>query len=53
MKNLLDGDEAGHTLVQINSRVPQFLLPVLVERGFAYVIDESQSDRVLVRMSHA
>jgi len=49
----LESLPAGHTLVQINSRVPQFLLPVLVERGFAYVIDESQSDRVLVRMSHA
>jgi uncharacterized protein (DUF2249 family) len=44
---------AGHTLLQINSRVPQFLFPVLAERGFAWEIDESQPDRVLVRISHA
>ncbi|HEY7395649.1 MAG TPA: DUF2249 domain-containing protein [Gemmatimonadaceae bacterium] len=43
----------AHTLVQINSRVPQFLLPVLVERGFAYEVDESRPDRVLVRIWHA
>lgn len=49
----LDSLEPGHTLVQVNERVPQFLLPVLVERGFAYEIDESRSDRVLVRISHA
>jgi hypothetical protein len=42
----------GRTLVQINSRVPQFLLPMLAERGFAWEIDESRSDRVLVRISH-
>jgi uncharacterized protein (DUF2249 family) len=44
---------AGHTLVQINSRVPQFLFPALTERGFAWEIDESQPDRILVRISHA
>lgn len=49
----LDSLEPGHTLVQVNERVPQFLLPVLAERGFAYEIDESRSDRVLVRISHA
>jgi uncharacterized protein (DUF2249 family) len=43
----------GRTLVQINNRVPQFLLPVLEERGFAFEIDDSQPDRVLVRISHA
>lgn len=43
----------GHTLVQINSRVPQFLFPVLAERGFAWEIDESHPDRILVRISHA
>jgi hypothetical protein len=26
---------AGHAVVQINARVPQFLFPVLAERGFA------------------
>ena len=43
----------GHTLVQINGRVPQFLLPMLAERGFACAIDDSRSDRVLVRIWRA
>jgi len=43
----------GHTLVQVNNRVPQFLFPVLAERGFACQIDESHPDRVLVRIWHA
>lgn len=49
----LDTLRAGHTLVQINTRVPQFLLPVLAERGFAWELDESRTDRVLVRIRHA
>ena len=40
----------GHTLVQVNVRVPQFLLPILETRGFAFEVDESQTDRVLVRI---
>jgi uncharacterized protein (DUF2249 family) len=44
---------SGHTLVQINARVPQFLFPVLAERGFAWDVDESRIDRVLVRIRHA
>lgn len=40
-------------LVQINSRIPQFLLPMLSERGFTWEIDDSRPDRVLVRISHA
>jgi len=40
------------TLVQINNRVPQFLLPMLFERGFTYEIDDSRPDHVLVRISH-
>ena len=44
---------AGRTLVQINARVPRFLLPVLAERGFAWEVDESRDDRVLVRIRHA
>ena len=40
----------GHELVQINVRVPQFLLPILAERGFACEVDESSGDRVLVRI---
>ena len=43
----------GRTLVQINNRVPQFLLPALSERGFAWEIDASRPDRVLVRISRA
>jgi uncharacterized protein (DUF2249 family) len=41
---------AGHTLIQINSRVPQFLLPVLAERGFTCTIDDSPADRVFVKI---
>lgn len=40
----------GHELVQINVRVPQLLLPMLAERGFACAVDESQADRVVVRI---
>ena len=40
----------GHQLLQVNSRVPQFLFPMLVERGFACDVDESHADRVLVRI---
>lgn len=40
-------------LVQVNSRVPEFLFPVLAERGFAWQVDDSRIDRVLVRIWHA
>lgn len=40
----------GHMLVQVNVRVPQLLLPVLGERGFAFDIDESPADHVLVKI---
>lgn len=40
----------GHEVLQINVRVPQLLLPMLAERGFACAVDESQPDRVLVRI---
>ncbi|MEZ4585405.1 MAG: DUF2249 domain-containing protein [Gemmatimonadales bacterium] len=36
----------GHTLVQINVRVPEFLLPQLEERGFVYEIREQSRDLV-------
>jgi len=49
----LDTLGPGRTLVQINSRVPQFLLPMLSERGFTWEIDDSRPDRVLVRISRA
>jgi hypothetical protein len=44
---------AGATLVQINVRVPQFLLPMLEERGFAYHVREQQQDLVRVFIHHA
>lgn len=40
----------GHVLLQINVRVPQFLIPMLGERGYACEIDDSRADRVLVRI---
>lgn len=43
----------GHQLVQINARVPQLLLPMLGERGFACEMDESHSDHVRVRIWRA
>lgn len=41
----------GHTLVHINARVPQFLLPELENRGFQYTIREEQPGvvRVFIR----
>ncbi len=38
----------GGTLVQVNVRVPQFLLPQLAERGFTHEIREVAPDRVHV-----
>lgn len=43
----------GGTLVQINARVPQFLLPILVERGWAYDIDTTDPSAVRVRIHRA
>jgi uncharacterized protein (DUF2249 family) len=40
----------GHTLIQLNERVPQLLLPMLAERGFACELDDSHADRVLLRI---
>ena len=40
----------GHQLVHVNSRVPQLLLPMLAERGFACALDESHAGRVLLRI---
>ncbi|MEO8564531.1 MAG: DUF2249 domain-containing protein [bacterium] len=42
----------GHVLVQLNSRVPQLLFPMLAERGFACEVDESRADVVSVRIWH-
>jgi hypothetical protein len=44
---------AEHSLVQVNVRVPQFLLPILRERGFAFEINEVQSDLFHVRIWRA
>ncbi|MHB1170088.1 MAG: DUF2249 domain-containing protein [Longimicrobiales bacterium] len=38
----------GGTLVQLNVRVPQFLLPLLDERGFTYEIREQDAELVRV-----
>ena len=40
----------GRQLVQVNTRVPQLLLPMLAERGFACEVDQSRADQVLVRI---
>jgi uncharacterized protein (DUF2249 family) len=42
----------GKTLVQLNVRVPQFLLPKLDERGFSYEIHEQSADLVRVFIRH-
>lgn len=49
----LAGLERGHTLIQINSRVPQFLLPELEARGFQYQVREEQPGVVRVFIRHA
>ena len=46
LETLLPGQE----LVHVNERVPQLLFPMLAERGFACDVDESQADRIVVRI---
>lgn len=41
---------AEQELLQINERVPQFLLPILAERGYGYEVDESRAGEVRVRI---
>ena len=43
----------GKTLVQINERVPQFLIPQLAARGFVHEVREQSSDLVRVFIRHA
>ncbi|HSJ09897.1 MAG TPA: DUF2249 domain-containing protein [Longimicrobiales bacterium] len=45
----------GATLVQLNERVPQFLLPVLEERGFMYEVREQEEGvtRLFIRHTNA
>lgn len=42
----------GKTLVQLNVRVPQFLLPKLAERGFVYDVREQGPDLVRLFIRH-
>ncbi len=42
----------GKTLVQLNVRVPQLLLPKLEERGFTYEVREQSRDLVRVLIRH-
>lgn len=42
----LDALPDGRTLVQVNVRVPQFLLPKLGERGYTYAVRQVAPDRV-------
>lgn len=42
----------GKTLLQINVRVPQFLLPRLDDRGFVYEIREQSTDLVRLFIRH-
>lgn len=42
----VEGLPPGATLVQLNVRVPRFLLPLLEERGFTYEIREEATDVV-------
>lgn len=43
----------GKTLVQINVRVPQFLIPKLAERGFVHEVVEQSPDLVRIFIRHA
>jgi uncharacterized protein (DUF2249 family) len=46
----LEAMACGGTLVQINSRVPEHLLPQLTARGYTYVVDEADDAvRVTIR----
>ncbi len=42
----------GKTLVQLNVRVPQYLLPKLTERGFVYEVREQGPDLVRLFVRH-
>lgn len=43
----------GKTLIQLNLRVPQFLLPQLAARGFTYEVREQSQDLVRLFIRHA
>lgn len=48
----LEGLPRGKTLVQINVRVPQFLIPQLAERGFVHEVREQSPDLVRIFIRH-
>lgn len=43
----------GKTLLQINERVPQFLIPQLAKRGFVHEVREQSADLVRIFIRHA
>lgn len=45
---VLDALGEGTSLLQLNERVPQFLLPLLEQRGYAYLIEEDPEGTVRV-----
>ncbi len=49
----LESLPAGAVLIQLNDRVPQFLLPILAERGFRHEVEHTTDDGVRVRISRA
>ena len=49
----LESLPADMVLVQVNSRVPQLLFPMLAERGFACEVDDSRADVVTVKIWRA
>jgi uncharacterized protein (DUF2249 family) len=49
----LESVPEGHQLMQINVRIPQLLLPMLAERGFACEVDDSRANEVHVRIWRA
>lgn len=49
----LEGLPRGKTLVQINVRVPQFLIPKLAERGFVHEVRDQSADLVRIFIRHA
>lgn len=48
----LEAMPRGKTLIQLNVRVPQFLLPKLDERGFTYEVREQSAELVRLFIRH-
>lgn len=47
---LLEKLPQEYSLLQINERIPQFLLPILNERGFEYTFESNQEDEVRLKI---